>query len=210
MSNAPLPPFSCFDGHRLVASGTPDVAALALRQLRADAAAGPLLVFDNATGLTRDFDTRGSVAQLLARIAQAFPASRPDEDVQTAATDEPVVARGRGRPKLGVVAREVTLLPRHWTWLAGQPGGASVALRRLVEAASRAGADLDRQRRNAERAYHFLQTIGGDLPGFEEATRALFAHDRTRLQAVLGSWPVDVRSHALRLAFDEPAGSTDD
>lgn len=199
-----LPPFSCFDGHRLVASGTPEVAALALKQLRASNAAGPLLVFDNATGHTRDFDTRGSDAELLSRVSAAFPAVETDAEV--IGEDAPAAPRGRGRPKLGVVAREVTLLPRHWAWLAEQPGGASVALRKLVEAASSAGADKDRRRRDAERAYHFLQTIAGELPGFEEAIRMLFAHDRAGLEAVLHSWPRDVRDHALRLAFDSADG----
>ncbi|HEL2981068.1 TPA: DUF2239 family protein [Stenotrophomonas maltophilia] len=198
-----LPPFSCFDGHRLVASGTPEVAALALKQLRVDNAAGPLLVFDNATGRTRDFDTRGSDAELLARVADALP-SAVEADAETALAGESAAPRGRGRPKLGVVAREVTLLPRHWAWLAEQPGGASVVLRRLVEAASRAGADKDRQRRDTERAYHFLQAIAGDLPGFEEAIRLLFAQDRVGLEAALHRWPRDVRDHALQLAFDTP------
>ncbi|MHC1651793.1 DUF2239 family protein [Stenotrophomonas maltophilia] len=203
-----LPPFSCFDGHRLIVSGTPETVALALKRLRADNAAGPLLVFDNATGRTRDFDTRGSDAELLARVADAFPAPL-QTDVETHADDtedspSPSPSRGRGRPKLGVVAREVTLLPRHWAWLAEQPGGASVVLRRLVEAASRAGADKERQRRDTERAYHFLQAIAGDLPGFEEAIRLLFAHDGAGLEAALHSWPGDVRDHALRLAFDIP------
>jgi len=203
MPTSRLPPFSCFDGHRLVVSGTPEVAALALKQLRAGNAAGPLLVFDNATGRTRDFDTRGSDAELLARVADALP-SAVEADAETALAGEPAAPRGRGRPKLGVVAREVTLLPRHWAWLAEQPGGASVVLRRLVEAASRAGADKDRQRRDAERAYHFLQAIAGDLPGFEEAIRLLFAHDRVGLEATLHRWPGDVRDHALQLAFDTP------
>ncbi|EMT5435057.1 DUF2239 family protein [Stenotrophomonas maltophilia] len=203
MPTSRLPPFSCFDGHRLVISGTPEVAALALKQLRAGNAAGPLLVFDNATGRTRDFDTRGSDAELLARVADALP-SAVEADAETALAGEPAAPRGRGRPKLGVVAREVTLLPRHWAWLAEQPGGASVVLRRLVEAASRAGADKDRQRRDAERAYHFLQAIAGDLPGFEEAIRLLFAHDRVGLEAALHRWPGDVRDHALQLAFDTP------
>lgn len=208
MTASALPPFSCFDGHRLVASGSLAVAALALKQLRADHAAGPLLVFDNATGRTRDFDTRGSDAELLARLADAF-ATAAEADAGTAPEDAPVAPRGRGRPKLGVVAREVTLLPRHWAWLAEQPGGASVALRKLVEAASRAGADKDRRRRDAERAYHFLQTIAGDLPGFEEAIRLLFAHDRAGLEAALRRWPEDVRHHALCLAFDEHVDSAD-
>lgn len=203
-----LPPFSCFDGHRLVASGTPEVAALALKQLRVDNAAGPLLVFDNATGRTRDFDTRGSDAELLARVNEAFPTA-VGTDADVTAEEAPATPRGRGRPKLGVVAREVTLLPRHWAWLAEQPGGASVVLRRLVEAASRAGADKDRQRRDSERAYHFLQAIAGDLPGFEEAIRVLFAHDRAGLEAALRSWPADVCAHALRLAFDDPADHAD-
>lgn len=202
-AHVPTAPFSCFDGHRLVVSGTPEVAALALKQLRAGNAAGPLLVFDNATGRTRDFDTRGSDAELLARVADALP-SAVEADAETALAGEPAAPRGRGRPKLGVVAREVTLLPRHWAWLAEQPGGASVVLRRLVEAASRAGADKDRQRRDAERAYHFLQAIAGDLPGFEEAIRLLFAHDRVGLEAALHRWPGDVRDHALQLAFDTP------
>ncbi|HBO77357.1 MAG TPA: DUF2239 domain-containing protein, partial [Cupriavidus sp.] len=105
-----------------------------------------------------------------------------------------------GRPKLGVVAREVTLLPRHWEWLAGQPGGASVALRKLVEEARRAGSEKDRMRQAHERAYHFMLAIGGDLPGFEEATRALFSNDASRLRELIGGWPADVRDHALHLA----------
>ncbi|WMJ69624.1 DUF2239 family protein [Stenotrophomonas sp. 24(2023)] len=208
MSRSSVPAFSCFDGHTHVASGPPVVVALALRQRRAADAAGPLLVFDNATGQTRDFDTRGSEAQLRARVAKAFPPAQAEAGGDAAAVaDEGAEAapRGRGRPKLGVVAREVTLLPRHWAWLAEQPGGASVVLRRLVEQASRAGADKDRRRRHAERAYQFLQTIAGDLPGFEDALRALFAHDRARLEALLAGWPGDVRAHALLLAFEGAA-----
>ncbi|MEG0184900.1 MAG: DUF2239 family protein [Stenotrophomonas sp.] len=208
MSPSRLPAFSCFDGPRLVASGTPEVAALALKRLRADNPAGRLPVFDNATGRSHDFDTRGSDAQLLARVAKAFPLAT-GSDAGPSADDEPVALRGRGRPKLGVVAREVTLLPRHWAWLAEQPGGASVVLRRLVEAASRAAVDKDRQRRHTERAYHFLQAIAGDLPGFEEAIRLLFAHDRAGLEAALQAWPGDIGGHALRLAFDDPMDGTD-
>jgi hypothetical protein len=109
--------------------------------------------------------------------------------------------RGRGRPKLGVVAREVTLLPRHWDWLNTQPGGASVALRKLVEEARRTSGDRDRTRAAQEAAYHFMSAIAGDLPGFEEATRALFAYDRRRFGDLVAQWPEDVRDHAIRLAF---------
>ncbi|MFY0534142.1 DUF2239 family protein [Nannocystis pusilla] len=39
------------------------------------------------------------------------------------AAEEPPARTGPGRPKLGVVSREVSLLPRHWEWLERQPSG---------------------------------------------------------------------------------------
>ncbi|MGK4708801.1 DUF2239 family protein, partial [Pseudomonas aeruginosa] len=102
--------------------------------------------------------------------------------------------------KLGVVAREVTLLPRHWEWLAAQPGGASVALRKLVEEARRS--QSGRARQAQERAYHFMNAMAGDLPGFEEATRALFAGDPEGFAERIAGWPTDVREHAAWLASD--------
>jgi len=104
---------------------------------------------------------------------------------------------------LGVIAREVTLLPRHWAWLASQPGGASVALRKLVEEARRANVDKDRIRQAHERAYRFMSAVAGDMPGFEEASRALFADDRARFAEHAAEWPDDVREYANRLAFGE-------
>jgi len=110
----------------------------------------------------------------------------------------PPVPRGRGRPKLGVTAREVTLLPRHWDWLATQPGGASVALRRLVETARRS--DAARARAAQEAAYRFINAIAGNLPEHEEALRALFANDLDGFAQRIAAWPVDVRGYALKLA----------
>jgi hypothetical protein len=100
-----------------------------------------------------------------------------------------------------VVAREVTLLPRHWDWLGSQPGGASVALRKLVDEARRLRGDRDRIRTAQEAAYHFMSAMAGNLPGFEEATRALFADDRHRFVDLIAAWPEDLRDHALKLAF---------
>jgi hypothetical protein len=108
--------------------------------------------------------------------------------------------RGPGRPKLGVVAREVTLLPRHWDWLNSQPGGASVTLRKLVEQARRASEGRDRVRQSQDAANRFMSAIAGDLPGFEEATRALFAANTGRFDECVASWPADVRDHARKLA----------
>src|SRR4051812_26122215 len=131
------------------------------------------LIFDRETGRVVDIDPR-------------FP---PTAEAPRA-----------GRPRLGVVAREVTLLPRHWDWLATQPGGASAAVRRLVDAARQSNAEKDRVRTAKESAYRFISAMAGNEQGFEEATRALFAGDEVRFAAMSESWPRDVREHARALA----------
>jgi hypothetical protein len=141
-----------------------------------------------------DFDLTGSEIDVLARYTAPAPSPEVDRP-----SPEP---RRRGRPKLGVVAREVTLLPRHWEWLATQPGGASVALRKLVEHARRANGGKQELRERQERTYQFISSIGGNLAGFEEATRALFANDEPTFRTLLDHWPAAVRELALRLAFD--------
>ena len=140
-----------------------------------------LLVFDDATGRQLDVDLR---------------VTGEEQPVE-----EPAGPRGRGRPRLGVIAREVTLLPSHWDWLNVQPGGASVALRKLVDAARRTSGDRDRVRAAQESTYRFISAIAGNLPQFEEATRALFAYDRRRFGELIAAWPEDVRDYAIRLAF---------
>jgi hypothetical protein len=180
---------AAFDGHRRLAAGALPEVARAVVRAAAAGAAGPLLILD-AEGRVVDVDLRGSEDDVAARL-------------QPASSDaSPAAPRRPGRPKLGVVAREVTLLPRHWEWLAAQPGGASVALRRLVDAARHAGADEERARRGRENAYRFLHAVGGDLPGFEEASRALFAGDAAHFRTLVAQWPPDVRDHAIALAFD--------
>jgi hypothetical protein len=136
-------------------------------------------------------DFRGSAEDVLRRLAQT--------EGNQATPDGP---RGPGRPKLGVVAREITLLPRHWDWLNAQPGGASVALRKLVEEARRANGGKDRVRQSQEAAYRFMSIMAGNRPGFEEATRALFAGHRDRFDQLIAPWPKDVRHHARKLAAD--------
>ena len=185
--------YTSFDGHRRIASGSLLANALAVKHALESRAAGPVLIFDDASGRSIDVDLRGSDDEIAARLA-------PREDP---APDDAEAPRGRGRPKLGVVAREVTLLPRHWEWLAAQPGGASVALRKLVEQARKAGSDKDRARQAQERAYHFMSAMAGDLPGFEEASRALFANERDRFGELIAAWPDDVRAHTLHLAAED-------
>ena len=100
------------------------------------------------------------------------------------------------------MAREVTLLPRHWDWLASQPGGASVALRRLVDEARHANPVADRVRQAREATYRFMTAIAGNQPGYEEAIRALFAGDGARYHGLIAGWPLDVRYYASLLSLD--------
>ena len=179
--------FTAFQGSHRLATGPLAEVALAVKHAN-DGADAPILIFSDATGRAIDFDLRGSDADVVARLQQ--PAA-------TAATDIP---RGRGRPKLGVVAREVTLLPRHWDWLAQQKGGASVAIRRLVDEARRVSEDKDRIRHAQEAAYRFMSAMAGNRPHFEEAIRALFAHDKARFEKLIAEWPVDIRDHVADLA----------
>lgn len=203
MSPSLARPCTAFCGTRLLRAGPLSDVALAVRAAAAAEDGSAILVFDDATGRLIDLDLRGSDAEVLARLA---PAVRPGA-TEAAPPPAEVPAKGRGRPKLGVVAREVTLLPRHWDWLAAQPSGASATLRRLVDEARRRDAPQQQRRAAQTAAYHFMQALAGDLPGYEEATRALFADDRTGLEQMTAGWPPDVRAHALRLAFglgDEP------
>ncbi|MEV8521055.1 DUF2239 family protein [Dyella marensis] len=176
---------TAFDGHRLIASGSLREVASATKRAIDAGAKGPVLVFDDQTSLPVEIDFRGSQDDVLSRLGLA-----------QAATE--TAPRGPGRPRLGVVAREITLLPRHWEWLAEQPGGASATLRRLVEDARRS--EQDRARRAGEALDRFMQAMAGDLPHYEEASRAYWRGERDRFDQLVETWPADVRDHARRLA----------
>lgn len=200
MIDAAPPSYTSFDGHKRIVSGSLQTNALAVKHAMASGAPGPLLIFCDQTGRIVDIDTRGSDSEMLARLPAEGDSSQEHTStpVDSGESDEP---RGRGRPKLGVVAREVTLLPRHWDWLASQPGGASVTLRKLVEEARRVNVDQDRQRQARECAYHFMSSIAGDLAGFEEASRALFANDAAKFRHQIEAWPADIRDYVWCLAY---------
>lgn len=190
-----------FLGSRRLAEGGLEAVALAVKAALAADGTATALVFDAVSSRPIDLDLRGSDADVLARLRAAAPPPPP------AASAVPPAPRGPGRPKLGVVAREVTLLPRHWEWLAAQPGGASVALRRLVEEARRANVGPDARRQAQESAYRFMSAMAGDAPGFEAASRAFFAGDRPGFEAAIAAWPADIAAHATGLAaaaFNEP------
>ncbi|WP_240475318.1 DUF2239 family protein [Vulgatibacter incomptus] len=183
--------YAFFSGEKLIAHGGLEEVATAAKRWRDERESEPLAVYSDETGRAVDLDLRGSLQDVLARLAPA----RDDMGADT----EPPKRQGPGRPKLGVVSKEVTLLPRHWDWLAQQPGGASVTLRKLVEAARRGGGGVEAARRSQEAAYRFMSAMAGDYPGFEEASRALFAHDFGRFDQLVGPWPADVRDHVRRL-----------
>jgi hypothetical protein len=173
--------YTAFLGLHRIAAGT----ANELLELLKNKPQGEVIVFDDSTGSQTDLDFR----------------DKPPEIANGQDTVPPIEPRGRGRPRLGVIAKEVTLLPRHWDWLNLQAGGASVVLRRLVDEARKTSGDRDRLRAAQEAAYRFMSAIAGNLPGFEEATRALFAYDRRSFTRHIANWPEDVRDYAVRLAF---------
>lgn len=188
---------TAFSGPQRIASGELRHVAMKAKQAFDLHPERPVLVFDDADARTVEVPLELPAADLLRLLAQPQLATNAD------AAPAP---RKPGRPKLGVVAREITLLPRHWDWLAAQPGGASVALRRLVEDARKVSSADDRRRAAQEATFRFMQAMAGDTPGFEEASRALFAGDVTRFEEQVTRWADDVRDHALWLATDAFAG----
>lgn len=163
--------YTAFAGDTWIATGDEAEVREAVRAMGDDAQA--VLLFDDRTGRQVDIDLRG-----------------PAE----------VAPRGRGRPKLGVQPREITLLPRQWDWLAQQPGGASATLRRLVDAARKADAETPSPRAAKDAAYHFLTAMAGDRPHYEAAIRALYAGDGAQFDALSADWPTGIRDHGRALA----------
>jgi hypothetical protein len=206
-------PSTAFEGSRRLLSGPLIEVALAVKTAIEKGSSNPFLVFDDATGRVIDLDLRDTKADIIERLSRpartvvgryAPDRTKPSENEKQDASEP----RRRGRPKLGVVARKVTLLPRQWEWLATQPGGASAALRRLVDEAKRNGSPRQQRLAAQEAAYQFMLAIAGDLPGYEEATRALFADNHSRLAQWIADWPKDVRAHVLRLASGPKDWST--
>ena len=175
--------YTAFIGDRLLATG--DLKTTLLRtKRRLDRGGGDaVLIFDDHTGGQVDFDFRGTPEQVLERLP-SHPLFAP---------------AGPGRPKLGIVCREVSLLPRHWEWLDHQPQGISASLRRLVEEGMRQEPDQERARAARDAAGKFMWSMAGNLPGFEEASRALYAMDLAAFKRLISRWPTHIRSHLSRL-----------
>ena len=169
--------YSAFVGQRLLASGDLRRVLLRTKQRLESGQLDPneLLIFDDQTGQQVEFDLRGSTEEMLER---ELPTPR---------------ATGPGRPKLGVVSREVSLLPRHWDWLEQEPNGISASLRRLVEEASKRDPAEQRARKVRAAVHRFMTAMAGNFPNYEEASRALFAGEQERFESLIRGWPKDVR-----------------
>lgn len=202
MSDPLSKPCTAFDGCHLLAAGALVDVALAVKDALARNPTASILTFDDTTGAVIDLDLRGTTPEIVSRLsAWVKGQDRGVGSSRQKGADEADPSRRRGRPRLGVIAREVTLLPRHWEWLASQRGGASHVLRRLVDEERRADNGHSLPRAAQDTAYRFMSAIGGDFPGFEEASRALFAAARDRFEEHTATWPADIRTYAARLAW---------
>ncbi len=188
---------TAFAGSRRISSGEIEEVARQTKKIIDGGEQSLILIFNDATSEPIEIDFRGSLNDVERNVKERFSSGSSSNDT----TDESTATRGRGRPKLGVVSREVTLLPRHWEWLNSQPGGASVAIRKLVESARRANSGKDQIRQCQNATYKFMSAMAGNLPSFEEATRALFAGNQNSFEENMQSWPADIRDHAKKLSM---------
>ena len=173
--------YTAFAGDRLIVSAGLETMLLRTKEYLDGEGGDRVLIFEDQTGRQVDFDFRGTPEEVLERAAPGKPRTGP------------------GRPKLGVISREVSLLPRHWDWLERQPQGISAALRRLVDDARKREPGKEAARLVREAASNFMSAMAGNLPGFEEASRALFAKDQERFEELIRDWPEDIRGHLTRL-----------
>lgn len=188
---------TAFEGNRCIAAGDLVEVVKKAKAIIDRGGNTAILIFDDVSSELIEVDFRGAMEDVLARLCGQGAGG---EQATLSCGEDQTARRGPGRPKLGVVSREVTLLPRHWDWLNSQPGGASVALRKLVEEARRVNAGRDKVRHAQEATFRFMSAMAGDMSGFEEATRALYARDQERFNRLVEPWPVDVRDHARKLA----------
>jgi hypothetical protein len=180
--------FTAFAGDRLVISAEIRDTLLKVKQRLNKGERETMLIFDDRTGKQVDFNLEGSPEEVLERLP-SHPLFAAQQQLRS----------GPGRPKLGVISREISLLPQHWDWLEEQPKGISAVLRGLVDEARRREPDQARSRSIRDATAKFMWAMAGNLPGFEEASRALYAADQERLDTLIRAWPKDIRSHILHM-----------
>lgn len=171
--------YTAFIGETVVAAGCANELLPPLKTRFEQDTGLPILIFEDQSGRQVDFDLRAPLPE--------------------------TPRTGPGRPRLGVVSREITLLPRHWDWLEQQPNGASAAIRRLIDEARKRDAASPNPRAAQDAAARIMTALAGNLPGYEEATRALYAGAHDRFESLIAGWPEDIRAYVARIA--EPAFS---
>ncbi|MFW0765597.1 DUF2239 family protein [Trabulsiella odontotermitis] len=185
---------TAFQQQRQIAHG--NLSELLQQIQAASVSEEPVFIFNDRNGKRLDIHIHGDEASALA----VYP------ELGSHQSEETAVVKSRGRPKLGVSSKEVTLLPRHWEWLATQSGGASATLRRLIDQARKTNEPAENKRRRHERAYQFMYEIAGDFPEYEASLRALFADDEAGFKTCIANWPQDIRQYAWQLAFKQDEG----
>lgn len=175
--------YTAFLGEVMLASGPLHETIPSVKAKFDEDPGASVLIFEDNTGKQVDFDLRGTLNDVLSRVAPMKPQTGP------------------GRPKLGVVSREISLLPRHWAWLEEQANGASATIRRLVDEARLRDVEAQGDRLSRDAISRFMSAMAGNLPGYEEALRALFAGDRSRFDGQIRNWPTDIRDHIDRLSL---------
>jgi hypothetical protein len=189
--NTPEKEYTAFLGHARLAKGRLEGVVGAAKEALDKGETERLAIYRDEDARVLDFDFRGSLEEVLERLGT--------HPIVGAEVRPPPKRRGPGRPKLGVVSREITLLPRHWEWLAEQRGGASATIRRLVEEARKQAPGGEQDKRIQGAVYSFISDLASDLPGFEEASRALFAAEYGKLEEIVGDWPGDIQAYMKKL-----------
>lgn len=178
--------FTAFDAHSLIAYGDLAEVVLKIKGSIGKASISTILIFSDITGKTIDFNFHGSKQEILKRL-----------EVYTSVQDaEP--SSGPGRPKLGVVSREVSLLPRHWEWLATQRGGASATIRTLIEDTMKKASAGQSAKQIQDRVYQIMSVLAGDLSDYEEALRAMYKKDKKSFLGYIEGWPKDVQNYLVK------------
>lgn len=183
--------YTAFMGERQIVSGEIKKMLLATKSFIDRNKDAQVLIFDDQTGRQVDFDFRGTPDDVLARISE-HPLFKTDIGSEKRQI-------GPGRPKLGVVCREVSLLPRHWDWLEEQPGGISASIRKLVDEARKREPDKEKAHLARNAASRIMTVLAGNLPGYEEASRALFAGEWEKFDNEIRNWPEDIKSYIKKL-----------
>lgn len=182
-------------GTSMVATGSLQHVISSVKDTLEDRDLMQVLFFNDTTGKQIDVDFRGDIDSVIEGLKEHL-GILPDPVLNDNTPRRP------GRPKLGVVSGEVTLLPRHWEWLKSQPGGASVTIRKLINEARRTGGTQGKVRAAQEATHHFMTAMAGNFPHYEEALRFLYAGDSDRFHHSIQEWAPDIRNHINKMAVD--------